>query len=45
MATATYRGVTYDTNAYRINELEIIKRKIEKARALHEADMVLTKKR
>lgn len=45
MSTATYRGVSYDTTLRHINELEMIKRQLEKAKARHEAELVRARMR
>ena len=37
MTTATYRGVSYDVEARRFNELVHIKEQLEKAQRAHEA--------
>jgi len=45
MSTATYRGVEYDTNNYHMKQLEMIKHKIEKAQARHNAERVMAERR
>ena len=44
MSTATYRGVSYDTANYHMKQLEMIKQKIEKAQAQHNAARVMAEK-
>jgi hypothetical protein len=41
MSTATYRGIPYDTADYHMKQLEMIKRKIEKAQARYNAERVM----
>tara|TARA_B110000444_G_C18440430_1_gene411031 strand:+ start:349 stop:486 length:138 start_codon:yes stop_codon:yes gene_type:complete len=45
MSTATYRGVPYDTANYHMKQLEMIKRKIEKAQARYNAERVMAQQR
>jgi hypothetical protein len=45
MSTATYRGVSYDTANYHMKQLEMIKRKIEKAQARYNAERVMAEQR
>lgn len=40
MSTATYRGISYDTNTRKLNMLNVIKAQIEKTERQRQADMV-----
>ena len=43
MSTATYRGISYDTNDRKLNMLNVIKAQIEKTERQRVADMVNVK--